>query len=35
VEYFHSWIKSYKTQSGAKLELGPLLFLLKDEEKGC
>jgi hypothetical protein len=28
---FHSWKKSRKTQSRVKLELGPLLFLLKEE----
>jgi hypothetical protein len=30
VKNFHSWTKSHKTQSQAKFELGPLLFILKE-----
>jgi hypothetical protein len=33
VEDSHSWTKSHKTQNGAKFELGPFLFLLKEGEK--
>jgi hypothetical protein len=33
VKSFHSWTKSHKTQSKVKLELGPLLFMLKEEKK--
>jgi len=33
IKDFHSWTKSHRTQSKTKLELGPLLFLLKEEKK--